>query len=279
LPAGGPAAGRDNRREQRLLRRLARFDDQAARAELVERFLPLACGLARRYQRPGESIDDLAQVASVGLLKALDRFDPERGHEFSTYAVPTILGELKRYFRDFGWVVRLPRPDQELAVEVKRVTEELSRGLGHSPSPQEIAAHSRLTAEEVICSIEATAAARPQSLDALWSTSSDDESRGSRWLECEEEGFARVESRDVVWRSLRGLSPREHEVLYLRFFEDCTQAEIAERIGVSQMQVSRMLRRLLERARCLADATPSNSFNVNPAHQEEACSSPSQSSC
>jgi len=266
LPAGGPAAGRDNRREQRLLRRLARFDDQAARAELVERFLPLACGLARRYQRPGESIDDLAQVASVGLLKALDRFDPERGHEFSTYAVPTILGELKRYFRDF-------------AVEVKRVTEELSRGLGHSPSPQEIAAHSRLTAEEVICSIEATAAARPQSLDALWSTSSDDESRGSRWLECEEEGFARVESRDVVWRSLRGLSPREHEVLYLRFFEDCTQAEIAERIGVSQMQVSRMLRRLLERARCLADATPSNSFNVNPAHQEEACSSPSQSSC
>lgn len=272
-----PAARRDHRREQRLLLRLARFDDQAARAELAERFLPLANGLARRYRRPGEPLDDLTQVASVALLKALDRFDPERGHEFSTYAVPTIIGELKRYFRDLDWVVRLPRHEQELALEVNGLAQELSRRLGRSPSPQEIAAQSRLTVEEVLAGLKAATARRPQSLDGP--AQSGDESPFADSLTCEEEGFARVELRDVVSRSLRGLSAREHEVVYLRFFEDRTQAEIAERIGVSQMQVSRILARALERAYHLAHATTSEVFDVTPTTQEETCSSPSQSSC
>ena len=263
-----PAAHRDTRRDQRLLRRHARFDDPAARAELFERFLPLAHSLARRYQRPGEPMDDLAQVAGIGLLKALDRFDPERGVAFSTFAVPTILGELKRYFRDFSWVIHLPRPDQELVLELNRLTEELSWRLGRSPTPQEIAANSRLTVEDVICGLEMASAARPESIEAP-APSGDDSPTASDCLGCEEEGFELVESRDAVSRTLRGLTPQEHEVLFLRFFEDRTQAEIAERIGVSQMQVCRILRRVLERSRRLA-VPPSNDPN-----QEEPCSSPS----
>jgi RNA polymerase sigma-B factor len=252
-----PAAGRDNRRQQRLLRRHARFGDPAARAELFERFQPLAHSLARRYHRPGEPMDDLAQVAGIGLLKALDRFDPERGVEFSTFAVPTILGELKRYFRDFSWVMHLPRPDQELVLEVNRATEALSRQLGRSPTPQEVARNSRLTVEDVICGLEMANAARPESIDAP-ARSGDESPTAWDWLGCEEEGFDRVESRDAVAKGLRGLSAQEHEVLFMRFFEDRTQAEIAERIGVSQMQVSRILRRTLERLRRLTDAAPTN---------------------
>jgi RNA polymerase sigma-B factor len=239
-----------------LFNRYARFDDQEARAELVERFLPVAYKMARRYQRPGEPIDDLAQVAAMGLLKALDRFDPEREHEFISYAAPTIMGELKRYFRDYGWVMHLSRSDQELAAAVKRGTEEAARRLGRAPTPREIGEQARLTVEEVLRGLDSAGAAQPASLDGA--SGEADESPGfERWLARREEGFDLVENRDAVSRGMRSLSKREQRVLYMRFYEDFTQTEIAERIGVSQMQVSRIIRQALERVRLAEESAAS----------------------
>jgi RNA polymerase sigma-B factor len=213
-------------------------------------------------------------VASIGLLKALDRFDPEREYKFSTYAIPTIQGELKRYFRDYGWVMRIPRADQELAVEVRRATEEASRELGRKPRPHEIAACSRYGVEDVIRGLDAAAAARPDSLDAV--TASDELSTGAaRSLGRDDKGFDQVESRDAVSRGLDALPSRDAQVLYMHFYADFTQTEIAELIGVSQMQVSRIIRRALDPARWLAELTPPDSTPT----EEEACSSQSQSSC
>jgi RNA polymerase sigma-B factor len=204
--------------------------------------------MARRYQRPGEPLDDLAQVAAMGLLKALDRFDPEREHEFISYAAPTILGELKRYFRDYGWVMHLSRADQELAASVKRGSEEASRRLGRPPTVREIAAEARLSVEEVLRGLDSASAAQPASLEG--SSGDSEESPGSdRWLAADERGFDLVENRDALSRGLRSLSEREQRVLYMRFYQDFTQTEIAERIGVSQMQVSRIIRQALERSR------------------------------
>ncbi|HEY8769239.1 MAG TPA: sigma-70 family RNA polymerase sigma factor [Thermoleophilaceae bacterium] len=224
---------------------------------MVERFMPLAYRLARRYQRPGEPLEDLAQVATIGLLKALDRFDPERGHEFLAYAAPTILGELKRYFRDFGWVMHLSRGDQELAGEVKCAAEEASRRLGRAPTPEEIAAATRLNVEEVVRGLDAASAARPASLDvAAASTDGATAGAAEAWLGRDEEGFELVETRDAVSRGLHRLTKRDSQVLYMRFYEDLTQAEIAERIGLSQMQVSRIIRRSLDPSRWLGELQP-----------------------
>ncbi len=217
--------------------------------------MPLAYKLARRYQRPGEPIEDLAQVATIGLLKALDRFDPERGHEFMSYAAPTILGELKRYFRDFGWVMHLSRGDQELAGAVKRAAEEASRRLGRAPTPEEVAAGSHLSVEDVMRGLDAAAAARPASLDVAAGEA--DTSVGSEaWLGRDEEGFELVETRDAVSRGLRRMTKRDSQVLYMRFYEDLTQAEIAERVGLSQMQVSRIIRSSLEPSRWQGELQP-----------------------
>ena len=219
--------------------------------------MPLAYRLARRYQRPGEPLEDLAQVATIGLLKALDRFDPERGHEFLAYAAPTILGELKRYFRDFGWVMHLSRGDQELAGEVKCAAEEASRRLGRAPTPEEIAAATRLNVEEVVRGLDAASAARPASLDvAAASTDGATAGAAEAWLGRDEEGFELVETRDAVSRGLHRLTKRDSQVLYMRFYEDLTQAEIAERIGLSQMQVSRIIRRSLEPSRWRGELQP-----------------------
>ncbi len=219
--------------------------------------MPLAYRLARRYQRPGEPLEDLAQVATIGLLKALDRFDPERGHEFLAYAAPTILGELKRYFRDFGWVMHLSRGDQELAGEVKCAAEEASRRLGRAPTPEEIAAATRLNVEEVVRGLDAASAARPASLDvAAASTDGATAGAAEAWLGRDEEGFELVETRDAVSRGLHRLTKRDSQVLYMRFYEDLTQAEIAERIGLSQMQVSRIIRRSLDPSRWLGELQP-----------------------
>jgi RNA polymerase sigma-B factor len=235
-----------------LFRRYARFHDLAARDELFERFLPLARGLARRYDRGGESLDDLVQVASIGLLRAIDRFDPERGREFTAFAIPTILGELKRHFRDLGWTLKLPRGDKERVLYINQSIDELCGRRGRTPTPEEIAAASKLSVDEVLDGLRAAAAARPISLDESAGRLDDEPCTIGETLGYDDEALALVECRDVVCRSLRGLSQREHHVLYLRFVCDLTQLEIGEHIGLSQMQVSRILRCALERSREVA---------------------------
>ena len=240
------------REDRRLLERYHHEGDPAAREALVERFLPLARQLARRYQRGGEPLDDLIQVASLGLLKAIDRFEPDRPSAFSSFAVPTILGELKRHFRDRGWSVRVPRDLQEMAVRVERVAEELSRGLGRAPTPGEIAEHLGATTEQVLEAREAAGAYRAVSLDRP----RDDDEEGDGMTEtmgAEDPGFHLAEAAATVEQLMSALSDREREVLRLRFEEDLTQSEIGARVGVSQMHVSRLIRQAVTRLREAAD--------------------------
>jgi RNA polymerase sigma-B factor len=245
------ACPRARDRDRRLLRRYARFGDPAARAELVDRFMPLARRVAMRYARTGEPLDDLLQVACVGLLKAIDRFDPECGTEFSSYAVPTIAGELRRYFRNCGWAVHLPRPDQERVLAVRSASRELTRTLGRSPTVSEIADAAGMPAEEVLSAREIEVAARPTSLDAVMSEDDMPVAR-AKFVGAEDDCLELVEHRAAASQGLRSLERRERQILYLRFFEDLTQAEIARRLGVSQMHVSRLLKRALERSRVFA---------------------------
>jgi RNA polymerase sigma-B factor len=236
------------REDRRLLERYHNDGDRAARDALVERFLPLARQLARRYQRGGEPLDDLTQVASLGLLKAIDRFDPDRETAFSSFAVPTILGELKRHFRDRGWSVRVPRDLQEMSVRVDRVAEEMSRELGRAPTPAEIAENIGATAEQVLEAREAAGAYRAISLDRP----RDDEEESDGMAEsmgAEDPGFGLAEDAATVERLMGVLSEREREVLRLRFAEDLTQSEIGLRVGVSQMHVSRLIRQAVARLR------------------------------
>jgi RNA polymerase sigma-B factor len=243
-----------SREDRRLLIAYHRGGDPAAREALVERFLPLARQLARRYQRGGEALDDLVQVASLGLLKAIDRFDPSRETAFSSFAVPTILGELKRHFRDKGWSVRVPRDLQELAVRVDRVGEELSRELGRAPSPGEIGERVNATAEQVLEAREAAGAYRAVSLDRPRDDDEDGEGVADS-VGVEDPGFGLAEDAATVERLMRVLSDREREVLRLRFAEDLTQSEIGQRVGVSQMHVSRLIRQSVARLREAAEDT------------------------
>jgi RNA polymerase sigma-B factor len=236
------------REDRRLLERYHRDGDPAAREALVQRFLPLARQLARRYQRGGEPLDDLIQVASLGLLKAIDRFEPDRPSAFSSFAVPTILGELKRHFRDRGWSVRVPRDLQEMAVRVERVTEELSRNLGRAPTAGEIAEDIGATTEQVLEAREAAGAYRAVSLDRPRDDEEDGEGVGES-MGVEDPGFGLAEDAATVQRLMAVLGEREREVLRLRFEEDLTQAEIGERVGVSQMHVSRLIRQAVTRLR------------------------------
>jgi RNA polymerase sigma-B factor len=240
------------REDRDLFERYLQDGDPQARDRLVERFLPLARQLARRYQRAEEPFDDLVQVASIGLIKAIDRFDPTREVAFSSYAVPTILGELKRHFRDKTWSVRVPRDLQELALRVDRVVASLSRELHRSPSISEIAHAAESTEEQVLEALEAAAAYRATSLHAP--RGNDDEAGDTLGdaMGREEQGFSLAEDRATLDRLLGSITPREREVLRLRFEEDLTQAEIGERIGVSQMQISRIIRQSLGRLRAAA---------------------------
>jgi RNA polymerase sigma-B factor len=251
-----PAAGGDRaaraREDRRLLERYHRDGDIAAREALVERFLPLARQLARRYQRGAEPLDDLIQVASLGLLKAIDRFEPDRPTAFSSFAVPTILGELKRHFRDRGWSVRVPRDLQEMSVRVDRVSEALARGLGRAPTPAEIAEEIGTTTERVLEAREAAGAYRAVSLDR----SREEDEEGEAMAETfgiEDPGFGLAEDAATVERLMTVLTDREREVLRLRFAEDLTQSEIGQRVGVSQMHVSRLIRQAVARLRAAAE--------------------------
>jgi RNA polymerase sigma-B factor len=238
------------RADRRLLTRYQLDRDAAARAALVERFLPLARQLARRYAGGGEPLDDLVQVASVGLLKAIDRFDVDRTTAFSSFAVPTMLGELRRHFRDNGWSVRVPRDLQELVARVERVTDELARTSAHRPTVDEIARHIGVSPERVIEGRAAAGAHRAVSLDPPAHDSDDDGHVGlSMSLGAEDPGYGRAEDAVTVGHLMRGLGDREREVLRLRFAEDLTQSEIGARVGISQMQVSRLIRRALARLR------------------------------
>jgi RNA polymerase sigma-B factor len=246
---GDPQRARETRR---LFERLGR-GEPGARDALIERFLPLARQLARRYQRANEPFDDLVQVASIGLVKAVDRFDLERGVAFSSYAVPTILGELKRYFRDTGWAVHVPRGVQERVLRVDQVASRLSGSLGRSPSVAEIADVMELSVEQVLEAMDAAHAYDAISLEATRGGHEEGDTHAES-LGVVEERFELIEYEETIDRTLRALPERDRHVLQLRFAEDLTQSEIAERIGVSQMQVSRILRRALARLQAVADA-------------------------
>jgi len=222
-----------------------RTGDRALRNELVEEHMRLAEFLARRFAHRGEAADDLRQVALVGLLKAVERFEPDRGLQFSSFATPTITGELKRYFRDRGWAVRVPRRVQELHLELDRTVNELSQQLGRPPTPAEIAQRAGVLEEDVLESMEAGSLYRLASIDAGRSDDESSPSPAQRLGEIDAELTA-VDDRVAVSEMLAVLPEREQKIVYLRFFEGMTQSEIAEEIGISQMHVSRLLVRSLE---------------------------------
>jgi RNA polymerase sigma-B factor len=225
--------------------------DPALRDELIAAHIGLAEYLARRFTNRGEPLDDLVQVASLGLLKAVDRFDPDRGLEFSTYATPTIVGELKRHFRDKGWAVRVPRRVQELHLRLASVVGTLSQEHGRSPTIAEIAHAASASEEEVLEAIEAGHAYRFTSLDAP--ASADDEGALSAQLGEEDPAMVDSEHRVTLSPLIAQFPPRERLILHLRFFEGLTQSEIAARLGISQMHVSRLLARSLAQLRASAE--------------------------
>ena len=240
------------RSEQELFRR-ARDGDGQAREELITRFMPLARSLGLRYQRSGEPLDDLMQVASLGLVKAIERFDPAREIAFSSYAVPTILGEIKRYFRDRTWAVRVPRGLQELSMRVDRAIGGLAEELRRSPSVKEIATTLGASEEEVLDALQAGGAYRAVSFEAPSGGTGDDAATVADLVGVHEHGFDRAEERATLAALLEVVSAREREVLRMRFEEDMTQAEIGAAIGVSQMQISRIIRQTLQRLREASD--------------------------
>jgi RNA polymerase sigma-B factor len=219
--------------------------DRALRNELVEEHMRLAEFLARRFVHRGEPLDDLRQVALVGLLKAVERFEPDRGLQFSSFAMPTIVGELKRHFRDRGWAVRVPRRVQELHLELDRTIAALSQELGRPPTPREIAARAGVQEEDVLESMEASSLYRLPSIDAIRSGDDAAGAPAERIGDVDPEMGA-VDNRLAVGELLSLLPEREQTIVYLRFFEGLTQSEIAEHVGISQMHVSRLLVRSLE---------------------------------
>ncbi|MFB6592826.1 RNA polymerase sigma factor SigF [Streptomyces diastaticus] len=228
LPAGGP-------------------EYAELRNRLVRMHLPLVEHLARRFRNRGEPLDDLTQVATIGLIKSVDRFDPERGVEFSTYATPTVVGEIKRHFRDKGWAVRVPRRLQELRLSLTSATAELSQRHGRSPTVHELAEKLGISEEEVLEGLESANAYSTLSLDV---PDTDDESPAvADTLGSEDEALEGVEYRESLKPLLEDLPPREKRILLLRFFGNMTQSQIAQEVGISQMHVSRLLARTLAQLR------------------------------
>jgi RNA polymerase sigma-B factor len=242
--------------EQELWRRVTEHRDQRARAELVELYMPLARRMASRYAGVSEPYDDLLQVASLGLLNAIDRFDASRGTPFAGFAKPTIHGELKRYFRDKVWTVRVPRSVHDRMGEVEKATEKLTLELGRPPSVEQLAEEVGIDAAEVLEVLEAKHNRKPLSLDAPPVGEDPDEASGAEWVGRPDGNFELVENRLAVEAVLPMLGEREREVLRLRFAEELPQTEIALRIGCSQMHISRLLRRSLDKLREAAAEGP-----------------------
>jgi RNA polymerase sigma-B factor len=233
-------------RDTQELWRRAKEGDRLARARLIEQFMPLARSLAVQYRHAREPLEDLTQVANLGLVKAVDRYDPSRGIAFTSFAVPTILGELKRHFRDRTWTIHVSRSVQEAMARVEKVSEMLRMELGRYPSAAEVSAHTGLSLEEVTEALLAEGAARLASLDAPLSPGEDGGEFGDH-LGSADSALDRVENALWLEQLAERLTPREREVLRLRFVEDLVQREIADRVGVSQMHVSRILRDALDR--------------------------------
>jgi RNA polymerase sigma-B factor len=223
--------------EQLLFRRYRRDAEPAVRDALIERFLPLAMHLARRYPS-GREAEDVAQVAALALVKAVERFDPDRGTAFTSFATPTILGEIKRYFRDFGWSVHVPRKLQELVQQVERASQAMTARLGRAPTPAEIAGELHITVEQVLDALATATAHRPQPLEL---DERDGEEAPRPVAALDEPGYERIEQADAVASLLSCLSDRDRRVVELRFRHDLLQREIAAIVGLSQMQVSRIL--------------------------------------
>jgi RNA polymerase sigma-B factor len=228
-----------------------RDGDEFARQRLVERYMPLARRLARRYVGSSEPIEDLVQVASLGLLHAVDRYDVDRGPPFVAFAVPTILGEMRRYFRDAGWALHVPRAAKERALDTRDAVESLRSLHGHSPTVNQLAEYLELDVEQVLDAMAAMEAYETCSLDTPRPS---DDGAGDSYAEslgADDERFETIERGATLCAALADISPDERRILGLRFVEDLTQSEIAGRMGISQMQVSRVLRRLLDRLRLL----------------------------
>jgi RNA polymerase sigma-B factor len=240
--------------ERQLLIRYHRDRDLAAREQLVHRFLPLARDLALRYAYTDEPFDDLLQVASLALIKAIDRFEPDRGSKFTSYAAPTILGELKRHFRDKGWALRVPRDLQERTLAVSRETEALSKRLGRSPKPREVAQALGCSVEQVLEAQEAAGSYEAASLDAPAARHDDESAALVELLGDEDAAYELVEEREAIASSWTTLPDLERNVLELRFMHELTQREIGDQIGYSQMHVSRLMRRALEALETDAEA-------------------------
>ncbi|MQS09724.1 SigB/SigF/SigG family RNA polymerase sigma factor [Streptomyces sp. IF17] len=249
---GGAADSRDRAAARELFVSLRSLPDGSPeRAELRDRLvrmhLPLVEHLARRFRNRGEPLDDLTQVATIGLIKSVDRFDPERGVEFSTYATPTVVGEIKRHFRDKGWAVRVPRRLQELRLSLSAATAELSQQHGRAPTVHELAERLNTSEEEVLEGLESANAYSTLSLDV---PDTDDESPAvADTLGAEDDALEGVEYRESLKPLLEELPPREKKILMLRFFGNMTQSQIAQEVGISQMHVSRLLARTLAQLR------------------------------
>jgi RNA polymerase sigma-B factor len=261
-----PIGSTDREVETELFTRLP--EDAAARERLVEMFLPLAEYLARRFDRRGEPLEDLVQVASVGLLNAIDRFDVERDVQFSTYAAVTIIGELKRHFRDKGWAIRVPRRLQEVGLRVNAVLAELSQELGRSPTVEEIAARCEASPEEILDAMEAVQAYSTTSLDT---PVGEEGAAPIDVLGGEDPSLETLEGWASVAPAVKQLPERERRVLYLRFFRGLTQSEIAEKVGVSQMHVSRILSQTLSflRSAVLEEGDPLREAEPHGADLDE----------
>ncbi len=245
-PRSGKAAW-DKERTRELFRLYKEKGDAEAREQLIVSHLNLVRFLASKFKNRGESLDDLIQVGTIGLIKAIDRFDPERGLEFTTYATPTIMGEIKRHFRDKGWSVRVPRRLQELSSKVTQATDDLTTQLQRSPSVEEIAERLGVSVDEVLEAMESSSAYSSVPLEG--GGSGDDEESPSviDHYATEDADLAASDDRMILEDAIADFSPREQDVIRMRFVDGLTQVEIAERLGVSQVQVSRLLRRTLRR--------------------------------
>ncbi|MEA2138431.1 MAG: polymerase sigma-B factor [Solirubrobacteraceae bacterium] len=243
-PAMASYAGDARARGDRVLFKRLEQGDPRARAALVERFMPLARSLARRYETSGEPLEDLVQVASLALVKAIDRFDSSRGHAFTSFAVPTIVGELKRHFRDRTWAVRPPRELQELIMRLDRATVRLSQELDRAPTVAELADAAGTNEEHILEALQARGGRGTLSLHATHSSEPDAATLEDS-LGVDDDGFRDAESRALLDGLCVGLPARSREVLRMRFEDDLTQAEIGTRLGVSQMQVSRIIRQTI----------------------------------
>jgi RNA polymerase sigma-B factor len=238
---------------EQLFLRWRQNRDRHARDELIARFLPLARKLARRYVQSSEPYEDLVQVASLGLVKAVERFDPERGFAFSSFAVPTIVGELKRYFRDTAWALHVDRGAQERARRITDAQQKLGSRTGRMPTIAEIAQYLEISQEEVLDGLQTAEAYGAVSLDAPLAGEDDEDGTRLDAIGAEDVRLELVDDHATIFAAARHLPTREREILFLRFSEDLTQSEIADRVGVSQMQVSRLLRRSLSKLRELTE--------------------------